>query len=181
MSDKLILTEENIVTSIYKIRGEKVMLDVDLAMLYGVETKVLNQAVTRNIDRFPVDFMFTLSREEYNSLRSQIVTLKNTESMRGKHSKYPPRAFTEQGVAMLSSVLSSERAITINIAIMRTFVKMRQIMLSNIEMSKRLDDLERIIFDRLDENSADIEAIRNALMQLTKEDEPEPRRPIGYK
>jgi ORF6N domain len=175
MSDKLILTEENIVTSIYKIRGEKVMLDVDLAMLYGVETKRLKEAVKRNLDRFPSDFMFELTKEEFDNLRSQIVT----SSWGGL--RYLPFAFTEQGVAMLSGILNSERAIAVNIAIMRTFVKMRQIMLSNIDLSKRLDDLERIIFDRLDENSADIEAIRNALMQLMKEEEPEPRRPIGYK
>jgi hypothetical protein len=181
MSNKIILTVEDIAPSIHKIRGEKVMLDMDLATLYGVETKVLNQAVTRNMARFPSDFMFTISREEYNSLRSQIVTLENTGSMKGRFSKYPPRAFTEQGVAMLSGILNSERAIAVNIAIMRTFVKMRQLMLSNIEMSKRLDDLERIIFDRLDENSTEIGAIRNALMHMMKEEEPEPRRPIGFK
>jgi ORF6N domain len=175
MSDKLILTEENIVTSIHKIRGEKVMLDVDLALLYGVETKVLKQAVKRNIARFPSDFMFELTKEEFDNLRSQIVT----SSWGGL--RYLPFAFTEQGVAMLSGILNSERAIAVNIAIMRTFVKMRQLMLSNIEMSKRLDDLERIIFDRLDENSTEIGAIRNALMHLMKEeDEPEPRRPIGF-
>jgi ORF6N domain len=177
MSDKLILTEENIVTSIHKIRGEKVMLDVDLALLYGVETKVLKQAVKRNIARFPSDFMFELTKEEFDNLRSQIVT----SSWGGL--RYLPFAFTEQGVAMLSGILNSERAIAVNIAIMRTFVKMRQLMLSNVELSKRLDDLERIIFDRLDENNAEIGAIRNALMHMMKDEEqqPEPRRPIGFK
>jgi ORF6N domain len=178
MSDKLILTEENIVTSIYKIRGEKVMLDVDLAVLYGVETKRLKEAVKRNIARFPSDFMFELTKEEFDNLRSQIVT----SSWGGV--RYLPFAFTEQGVAMLSGILNSERAVAVNIAIMRTFVKMRQLMLSNVELSKRLDDLERIIFDRLDENSTEIGAIRNALMHMMKEEEqqqPEPRRPIGFK
>jgi ORF6N domain len=152
------------------------MLDVDLALLYGVETKVLKQAVKRNIARFPSDFMFELTKEEFDNLRSQIVT----SSWGGL--RYLPFAFTEQGVAMLSGILNSERAIAVNIAIMRTFVKMRQLMLSNIEMSKRLDDLERIIFDRLDENSTEIGAIRNALMHMMKEEEkPETRRPIGYK
>jgi ORF6N domain len=108
-------------------RGEKVMLDEDLASLYGVEVKVLNQAVRRNIDRFPEDFMFQLSAEEWDSLRSQSVTL---EVGRGKFRKYTPYVFTEQGVAMLSSVLNSKQAIAVNIEIMRTFVKLRRIMTS---------------------------------------------------
>ena len=128
----------SIIPFIYIIRGERVLLDSDLAKLYGVETRVLKQAVKRNTSRFPEDFMFTLSLNEYNSLRSQFVTLKNNNnyltesiSLRGKHSKYPPFAFTEQGVAMLSSVLNSERAINVNIAIMRAFVKVREIIYSN--------------------------------------------------
>ena len=107
---------ENITNLIYQIRGHRVMLDKDLAELYGVETKVLKQAVRRNTERFPEDFMFELSLEEDRALRSQNVTLK-----RGQHAKYPPMAFTEQGVAMLSSVLNSERAIQVNIQIMRAF------------------------------------------------------------
>lgn len=110
----------NIESLIYIIREEQVMLDSDLARLYGVETKVLNQAVKRNIQRFPVDFMFQLTKEE--CLRSQIVTLNES---RGKHLKYMPYAFTENGVAMLSSVLRSERAIEVNIRIMRAFTLMR--------------------------------------------------------
>ena len=107
---------------IYEIRGQKVMLDFDLAEMYEVDTKVLNQAVKRNANRFPADFMFKITRNEYNSLRSQIVTLEKSEG-RGKYSKYLPSAFTEQGVAMLSSVLNSEKAIEVNIVIIRTFVK----------------------------------------------------------
>ncbi len=111
-----IIPLEVIERKIYLIRGHKVMLDSDLAELYGVPVKVLNQAVRRNISRFPEDFMFQLTKEEYDSLRSQFVTL-NTG--RGKHRKYLPYVFTEQGVAMLSSVLRSERAIQVNIAIMK--------------------------------------------------------------
>ena len=104
---------------IYEIRGKNVMLDFDLAELYETETRVLKQAVRRNLERFPSDFMFVLTRDEYNFLRSQIVTL---ESGRGKYSKFNPFAFTEQGVAMLSSVLNSSKAIQVNIAIVRAFV-----------------------------------------------------------
>ena len=114
---------ERITSKIYLIRGMKVMLDRDLAELYGVETKVLKQAVRRNIKRFPEDFMFELTKSEEKSLRSQIVTLK-----RGQHAKYLPFAFTEQGVAMLSSVLNSERAIEVNIQIMRAFTQLRQML-----------------------------------------------------
>jgi len=112
---------EKITGLIHFIRGEKVILDSDLARLYEVPTKVLKQAVRRNITRFPIDFMFELTDNEADSLRSQIVTLK-----RGQHLKYLPFAFTEQGVAMLSSVLNSERAIWVNIAIMRAFVQKRK-------------------------------------------------------
>ncbi|HBC46636.1 MAG TPA: DNA-binding protein [candidate division Zixibacteria bacterium] len=130
---------ESIQQKIFMIRGHKVMLSIDLAALYGVEAKVLNQAVKRNIERFPGDFMFQLTGEEADSLRSQIVTLK---SGRGKHSKYPPYAFTEQGVAMLSSVLKSDRAIAVNIMIMRAFVKLREILLTHKELARKLAQLE---------------------------------------
>jgi hypothetical protein len=139
------LTDISIETLIYEIRGQKVMLDKDLAKLYGVETKVLNQAVKRNINRFPEDFMFQLTHEE--CLRSQIVTL-NTRQ--GHHLKYMPYAFTEQGVAMLSSVLKSDSAIEINIRIIRTFVFIRksiytsQILNAELEVIKsKLELLER--------------------------------------
>ena len=139
------LTDISIETLIYQIRGQKVMLDKDLAKLYGVETKVLNQAVKRNINRFPEDFMFQLTHEE--CLRSQIVTL-NTRQ--GHHLKYMPYAFTEQGVAMLSSVLKSDSAIEINIRIIRTFVFIRksiytsQILNAELEVIKsKLELLER--------------------------------------
>ena len=131
---------EVIKNKIHEIRGHKVMLDFDLAELYNIENKALKQAVRRNINRFPDDFMFELTKVEYNSLRSQIVTLENTG--RGKYSKYLPFAFTEQGVAMLSSILNSDKAIEINIAIMRTFVTIRQFSLSHAELKTRIEEIE---------------------------------------
>ena len=125
---------------IYQVRGQKVMLDSDLAKLYGVETKVLNQAVSRNKERFPDDFMFTLSLEEAKALRSQIVTLPT-----GSHFRYTPRLFTEHGILMLSSVLKSPRAIQVNIEIMRAFVRMRAVTAIHGELSNRLTELEKTV------------------------------------
>jgi hypothetical protein len=130
---------EVIQNKIFEIRGFKVMLDFDLALLYNVETRVLKQAVRRNSNRFPEDFMFELTEVELNSLRSQIVTIKNG---RGQHSKYLPFAFTEQGIAMLSSVLNSEKAIEVNISIIRAFVTMRQFTLSYSELKIRIEEIE---------------------------------------
>ncbi len=126
-------------TKIYEIRGQKVMLDFDLADLYDVPTKALKQAVRRNIERFPQDFMFEMTQEEYHFLRSQIVTL---ESGRGKYSKYAPFAFTEHGVSMLSGILNSDRAIQINIAIFRAFVALRHYALTYAELAQTIADLE---------------------------------------
>ena len=131
---------ETIARSILLVRGQKVLLDADLARLYGVETRALNQAVRRNQARFPEDFMFQLSSDEQDSLRSQTVIL---DSGRGRHRKFAPLAFTEQGVAMLSSVLRSPRAVAVNIEIMRTFVELRRVIDSTAGLSKRLDALER--------------------------------------
>jgi len=138
MSSIDLIPDEKIEKAIYLIRGEKVMLDHDLALLYGVETKVLNRAVKRNLQRFPSDFMFQLTAEEADRLRCQIGT--SNEGRGGR--RYLPYVFTEQGVAMLSSVLNSERAILVNIEIMRAFVKLRQMLASNAELSRRLDELE---------------------------------------
>jgi phage regulator Rha-like protein len=150
---KTLVPIELIARKIYLIRGIKVMLDRDLAELYGVETKVLKQAVRRNIDRFPDDFMFELTKGENQSLRSQNVTLK-----RGQHSKYLPFAFTEHGVLMLSSVLNSERAVQVNIQIMRTFTKLREALLDNKDLRRELEELKqlteerfRIVFETLDQ------------------------------
>lgn len=148
---KALIPVEIIEKKILLIRGEKVMLDADLAELYGVEVKQLKRQVRRNIDRFPSDFMIQMSKEEYESLRSHFGTLK-----RGEHSKYLPYAFTEQGIAMLSSVLNSDRAVKVNIEIMRAFVRLRQMLASNAELARKLDALEkkydaqfRVVFDAI--------------------------------
>jgi hypothetical protein len=154
------------------LRGHKVLLDEDLAALYGVETKVLVQAVKRNAARFPEDFMFQLSAPEWAALRSQIVTSKNPG--RGGR-RYPPYAFTEQGVAMLSSVLGSERAIAANIQIMRAFVRMRQMLASNTALARKLDELER----KYQHHDEAIAAILSAIRELMNPPEPK-RRPIGF-
>ena len=171
MENGIQLSEELISNKIYFIRNQKVMLDSDLALLYGIETKRLKEAVKRNITRFPEDFMFELTETEYKSLRSQIVTL---EIGRGKYSKYLPFAFTEQGVAMLSGVLKSEKAIKINITIMRTFVILRNSLLNLEEITSKVKEIEN--------QFPEIYKILNYLMN--KEDiktEQEDRPKIGYK
>lgn len=180
---------ELIRSKIYEIRGQKVMLDRDLAEMYGVETKALKQAVKRNIGRFPFDFMFELTKEEFALLRSQIVTSNGRGGTR-----YMPYAFTEQGVAMLSSVLNSETAIQINIGIIRAFVSVRQMIkanpialrLSNLEKNfeELKQDLEEIFSDYNDINEdtrAQLEAINNALadLQTTHKSRTERKR-IGF-
>ncbi len=147
------------------------MIDRDLAELYGVLTKNLNLSVKRNSDRFPMDFMFQLTKEEYDSLRLQIETLK-----RGAHSKFLPYAFTEQGVAMLSSVLNSKQAIAVNIQIIRVFTKMREIISSNKEILLKLDQLEK----KVGANSNDIDDLFDAIRNLANP-EIEPRKVVGYK
>ena len=146
---------ERIGSAILFVRGHKVMLDHDLAKLYEVPTKVLNQAVKRNQERFPSDFMFQLTPDESEVLRSQFVTLKGG---RGQHRKYLPYAFTEQGVAMLSSLLRSKRAVAVNIEIMRAFVRLRRMLASNEELARKLAAMEkkydsqfRIVFDAIRE------------------------------
>jgi hypothetical protein len=145
-------------STIHFVRGQRVMLDADLATLYGVGLKALNQAVKRNSERFPEDFMFRLTDEEARSLRSQIVTLETSPSGRGRHRKYLPYAFTEQGVAMLSSVLKSKRAIRVNVELMRAFVRLRNLVGHNRELARRLDALEskydrqfKVVFDAIRE------------------------------
>lgn len=133
------MNEITIQKKIHEIRDQKVMLDYDLAELYETETRVLKQAVRRNIERFPEDFMFVLTREEYNGLRSQFVTLEKT---RGNFSKFLPFAFTEQGVAMLSSVLNSKKAIEVNISIIRTFLMIRKSGMNYAELSIKLKEIE---------------------------------------
>ncbi len=165
----LLTTTDLIATKILFVREDKVLLDFDLALLYGVETKRLKESVRRNADRFPEDFMFVLSAEEWASLRTQIASLKKT---RGKHPKYPPMAFTEQGVAMLSGVLNSPRAIETNIAIMRTFVALRKWMQSNTELAAKIRQLER----KYDQH---FKIVFDAIQQLIRQEKD--TRPIGFK
>lgn len=163
----------NIEKSIYLIRDQKVMLDEDLARLYQVRTKALTQAVKRNRNRFPEDFMFQLTIEEYSSLRSQIVTSSGRAGRRAI-----PFAFTEHGVAMLSSVLNSERAVEVNIAIIRTFIRMRQMIGTNKELSARLDQLEK-------KYDAQFKVVFNSIRELIDKKprliiEPAKKRKIGF-
>ena len=161
---------EIISQKIIEIRGHKVLLDFDLATLYNTETRTLKQAVRRNSHRFPEDFMFELTKDEWNSIRSQIVILK---SGRGQHSKYLPFAFTEQGVAMLSSVLNNEKAIEINIAIMRSFVSLRKFALTYEELKKRVTEIEQ--------QFPDIYKALNHLMDSKQNRQiQEERKKIGY-
>ena len=171
---------------IYTIRGQKVMLDSDLAMLYEVETKVLNQAIKRNIERFPQDFMFQLSQEEWQVLRSQIVTSKlNVEEKRGGR-QYLPYAFTEQGVAMLSGVLKSKKAIEANIQIMRTFVQLRQYAISQISQSKEIEEVKKMLLlymentdNKISKQQKEINTIIQALNNLIEA--PKETKQIGFK
>lgn len=153
--------------AIFLIRDEKVMLDQDLATMYGVETRALVQAVKRNIDRFPGDFMFQLNKDEFSSLKSQIVT----SSWGGRRTR--PYAFTEQGVAMLSSVLNSKRAILVNIEIMRTFVKLRRILATHDELASKLASLERR-YDR------QFKIVFDAIREIMTPKDPPKRRQIGF-
>lgn len=169
---KEVIPIQIIENKIYIIRGLKVMLDSDLAYLYEVDTKVLNQAVKRNLDRFPDDFMFQLSDNEWHNLRSQIVTSKRG----GK--RYNPYAFTEQGVAMLSGILNSKRAVAVNIQIMRTFIKLRELALTNKDLTQRLDEMEHRFIQYARDMNINIEDIYKQLNYLTEITKPSE---IGFK
>jgi hypothetical protein len=165
---------QQIQNKIYEIRGQKVMLDFDLAQLYETETKRLKEAVRRNIERFPLDFMFEITREEYTDLRTQSATL---EKGRGKYSKFNPFAFTEQGVAMLASVLNSSKAIQVNISIIRVFVMVRQYALTHKDLTEKLKELET----RYNKQFADIyEALRYLIDKDKKQLKQGRRKSIGY-
>ncbi|MGB4833880.1 MAG: ORF6N domain-containing protein [Candidatus Moraniibacteriota bacterium] len=185
MKNLVAVPSERIIKQIFWLRGEKVMLDSDLAEMYAVEVKVLNQAVKRNIERFPKDFMFQLTFEEANLMlgsRSQSVTLneegdsrmqqQTVTPKRGKNIKYAPYAFTEQGVAMLSSVLKSERAVQVNIQIIRTFVELRKMLVTHEALRKKIEAMERKYDKRF-------RAVFDVLRQLLKE-EAEPKKKIGF-
>lgn len=183
---------QSIQNRIYEVRGERIMLDFDLAALYEVETKVFNQAVKRNLKRFPKDFMFQLTRQEWeslridielrvnqsNPLRSQIVTLKTG---RGQHTKYLPYAFTEQGVAMLSGVLNSDRAISMNIAIMRAFVEIRRILIQQNDMREQLKLIKEKLGDHDVQLSQIYDAMENLLDEKAAQRKWEERERIGFK
>lgn len=166
------ITEEAILNKIYLIRGQKVMLDSDLADLYGVDTKRLKEQVNRNIDRFPARFMFKLTREESASLRSHFATLK-----RGAHSKYLPYAFKEHGVLMLSNVLKSKRAIEMSIKIIDVFVKIREMLLSHKDILLKLEQLQ----NQAVQNSEDIQRIFSVLKGFLIPPEQANRRRIGFR
>jgi hypothetical protein len=176
------LIPEQLAPLVIRLRRENVILDSDIAELYGIETKVLNQAIKRNIERFPSDFMFQISDDELENLRSQIATLKPDDSLRsqivtlnnkrGQHRKYLPYAFTEQGVAMLSSVLRSPRAVEVNIAIMRTFVQLRSLMQSNKLLAEKIEKLE----EKYDQN---FQIVFDAIRQLIAADET-PTKELGF-
>jgi hypothetical protein len=170
MSHAMLIPVERIVHSILLIRGQKVLLDSDLAKMYGVSPKRLNEQVRRNRERFPADFMFRLTAEEAEALRSQIATLK---AGRGQHRKYAPYVFTEQGVAMLSSVLKSPRAVQVNIAIMRAFVQLREMLASHKELARKLDAMER-------KYDAQFKVVFDAIRELMTPPPSPPRRKIGF-
>lgn len=169
---KALIPVERIEQRIFVIRRQKVMLDSHLALLYGVPTKRLNEQVRRNISRFPDDFMFQLTEDEYELLRSQNATSKSGSGGR----RYLPLAFTEQGVAMLSTVLNSERAIQVNIAIMRAFVKLREILSTHRDLAQKLEALER----KYETHDGQIKSIFEAIRQLMLPPE-KPKRQIGFK
>ena len=170
---KQVVAQELIERKIFVARGLKVMLDKELALLYGVTTKRLNEQVKRNLKRFPKDFMSQLTWEEAESLRSQFATLNGA---RGKHIKYLPYAFTEQGVAMLSSVLNSERAVQVNIVIMRAFVKIREMLSTHKELAAKLRELEH----KVSKHDTDILMIFEAIRQLMAPPTEPPKRRIGF-
>lgn len=170
MPKESLIPEEIISNKIFFIRNQKVMMDRDLANLYGVETKYLKRQVRRNIDRFPDDFMFELSNEELNILRSQF----GTSSWGGN--RYTPMAFTEQGVAMLSSVINSPKAIAVNIKIIRVFTKLRELLSNDVTLQLEIETIKR----KLTQHSKNIELVFSYLDELTKKEEA-PRTKIGYK
>jgi len=166
------IPEELVMNKIYLIRGQKVMLDLDLAKLYATEAKRLKEAVRRNKERFPEDFMFILTENEWISLRTQIASLNS----RGKHPKYTPFAFTEQGVAMLSSVLNSPTAISVNIQIIRVFTKMRALLMTHKDILLQLEKMEK----KMGSHDEQIALIFNYLKKLLTPIQP-PRQRIGFR
>jgi hypothetical protein len=179
MTKAIALTDETVINKIYQIRGKKVMLDRDLAEMYGVETSQLKRQVKRNIDRFPDDFMFEMNKEEFQNWRSQFGISK--EDKMGL--RYAPFCFTEQGVAMLSSVLNSKTAIDVNIQIIRIFTRIREVLLTHKDVLIKLEQLEKGLLkqdEKMNKHEEEIQIIFTALKQLLNPPE-QPRKRIGYK
>jgi phage regulator Rha-like protein len=174
MKQSITIPDEIITNKIYLIRDQKVMLDRDLAELYGVETRVLKQAVRRNIKRFPIDFMFEMKKEELEIWRSQFAT--TSEDKKGL--RYAPFCFTEQGVTMLSCILNSERAIDVNIKIIRVFAKMREMLTDNLNLQLEIEGIKK----KLSNHSKNIELVFDYLDELMeKKENPKAKNKIGYK
>ena len=172
--NQIMLPDEVVMTKIFIVRGQKVMIDRDLAQLYGVETKVLKQAVRRNTNRFPEDFMFEMTKEELSNWRSQFVT--SSSDKQGL--RYAPFCFTEQGVTMLSCILNSERAIKINIQIVRIFTKIRETLTDTLGLKLEIEDIKK----KLQSQDKNIELVFNYLDELIeKKENPKPRKHIGFK
>jgi hypothetical protein len=172
MENLISIPDEVIITKIYLLREKKVMVDRDLAELYNVETKRLKEAVKRNKNRFPEDFMFEMNKDEFENWRSQIAT-SNSDKM---GLRYPPYCFTEQGVTMLSCILNSDRAVEVNIRIIRIFSRMRELLITNTEIRQKLDQLE----NRIDQQDDHIRSIFSALRELLNPPK-KPRNKIGYR
>ncbi|MHB8743946.1 MAG: ORF6N domain-containing protein [Sulfuricaulis sp.] len=170
---KLSIPLERIVSFILLVRGQKVLLDADLATLYGVTTKRLNEQVRRNRERFPEDFVFPLAPDEYEALRSQIATLKPG---RGQHRKYLPYVFTEHGAIMAAAVLNTPRAVEMSLYVVRTFVQLREMLASNKELTRKLNELER----KLGAHDQAIANILSAIRELMSPPEPPKKRMIGF-
>lgn len=173
-NNKVAVPEEVIMNKIYLVRDQKVMMDRDLAELYGVETRVLKQAVKRNLDRFPDDFMFEMTKEEFINWRSQFVT-SNSDKM---GLRYAPFCFTEQGVTMLACVLNSHRSIQLNIQIVRIFTKMREVLTDNLSVKLEIEEIKK----KLKNHDKNIELVFSYLDELIeKQENPQSRKQIGYK
>ena len=186
-STPLAVTDEKVISKIYHIRGKRIMLDSDLAQLYNVETKVLNQAVKRNMLRFPEDFMFTVSQTEWENLRSQFVTSSSLEDYKNWGGRRTlPFAFTEQGIAMLSSILNSETAILVNIQIIRVFTRMRELLSTHKETLLKLEKIEKALLthhSKISKHDEDIDSVFNVLKELLQPiaQEKSTRKRIGFK
>lgn len=177
LDQNMLVPVESIAQSILVLRGQKVILDADLAALYGVTTKRFNEQVRRNLERFPADFMFQLSEDEWESLRSQFATLKTG---RGQHRKYLPYAFTEHGAIMAATILNSPRATEVSVYVVRAFVALREMLAGNKELAAKLAELDSRLSRKLDSHDQAITGLINAMRELMKPVEPKQKQPIGF-